>query len=148
MKAWDIIGWTADADTYCDYCADVRYGPDTDERTDSEGNDVHPIFADSEWDSDYDPLVGADLYCSGCGDVLDSILPLAMDDAIEFVTCRTSAYLQADAGAQRLFAVLGDGTTVECSTCGSNQATSRQSGSTTIRRRSVNQTRLSSFVVR
>lgn len=48
MNATDIIGWTADADYWCDECAELVYGPESDDRKDGEGNDVHPIFASDE----------------------------------------------------------------------------------------------------
>lgn len=52
MHATDIIGWTADADVWCDSCATDAYGPEpeTQDRRDYEGNPVHPIFADNESD--------------------------------------------------------------------------------------------------
>lgn len=58
MKAWTVIGYTADADYWCEDCAATAYGPDTESRKDSEGNDVHPIFA-----SDDTP---ADAVCGRC----------------------------------------------------------------------------------
>lgn len=45
MHATDIVGWTADADTYCTDCAERRYGPDREGRLDNEGNEIQPIFA-------------------------------------------------------------------------------------------------------
>ncbi len=62
MKAWDILGYTADADIYCPDCAERRYGPDREGRLDREGNEVRPIFASdsSEWSES-----GA--YCGDCG---------------------------------------------------------------------------------
>jgi len=46
MHSTTIIGWTADADVWCDDCATAAYGPDEDGRKDNEGNPVSPIFAD------------------------------------------------------------------------------------------------------
>lgn len=43
-KAWDIVGWTADADVWCNDCARSAYGEDSPTRFDGEGNLVHPIF--------------------------------------------------------------------------------------------------------
>lgn len=67
MKSYDVIGYTADADTFCPACAREWYGNvDADPAPlDHEGNEVHPIFADSEWDS-----IPA---CARCGGVLDGI---------------------------------------------------------------------------
>ena len=53
MKAWDVIGYTADADIWCPECAIEAYGTDLDNRRDSEGNDVHPIFASDEFSGEY-----------------------------------------------------------------------------------------------
>jgi len=55
MKAWEVIGYTADADIWCPECALEAYGSlgrDTD--LDYEGNPIHPIFACDEWD--YPPV--------------------------------------------------------------------------------------------
>ena len=46
-----VAGFTADADIYCPECAARLYGPDTPARRDREGNGVHAVFADSEWDT-------------------------------------------------------------------------------------------------
>ena len=54
MKAWEIIGYTADADVWCPICAREAYGPLTEVTEDHEGNPVHPIFAVEEWD--YPPV--------------------------------------------------------------------------------------------
>jgi len=65
MKAWDILGWTADAAVYCDDCAEKRYGPAYDDdgeeldRTNHEGNEVHPIFASDECRAEGE-------YCDDC----------------------------------------------------------------------------------
>lgn len=49
MKYHEVVGYTADADVWCPDC--LPY--DTDGR-DSEGNDVHPIFAgDEKADEEY-----------------------------------------------------------------------------------------------
>ena len=52
MKAYDIVGYTWEAEVFCLDCRPE--GPD------SEGNEPQPIFADSEWD--YQP------YCSECSE--------------------------------------------------------------------------------
>ena len=54
-----MVGFTADADIYCPMCAAQRYGPDTPERRDHEGNGVHAVFSDSEWDTPQ--------HCRACG---------------------------------------------------------------------------------
>lgn len=43
MKAWDVVGYTADVDVWCPDCL-----PFDAEGEDSEGNPVHPIFAVDE----------------------------------------------------------------------------------------------------
>lgn len=53
MKAWDIVGYTADADLWCPACATATYAPDgaaevPEDAEDGEGNLVHPIFASDE----------------------------------------------------------------------------------------------------
>lgn len=64
MKAFEIIGWAYDADLHCDGCARERFGAklDDDENApeDSEGNEVHPMFAGDE----HDP---AGEFCGDCG---------------------------------------------------------------------------------
>ena len=65
MRAYDIVGYKADADIWCVSCARVAY-PGCDDLADvedHEGNLVHPIFAvDEGW-----PLEN----CGGCHAVLD-----------------------------------------------------------------------------
>lgn len=43
-KAWEVVGYTADADVWCCLCAYRFYGK-AEGREDSEGNPVHPIFS-------------------------------------------------------------------------------------------------------
>ncbi|MCE5255007.1 MAG: hypothetical protein LLG45_12525 [Actinomycetia bacterium] len=62
MKAWEVIGYAADADIWCPACAREAYGPLTDQSEDHEGNLIHPIFACDEWDY---PLV-----CHCCHEAL------------------------------------------------------------------------------
>ena len=59
MKAWAVVGYTADADAWCPAYAEARYGPahSVHERRDREGNAVHPVFAVDEWE--YRPACGA-----------------------------------------------------------------------------------------
>ena len=59
MKAWEVVGYTADGEAWCTACADARYGPahPIHERRDREGNAVHPVFAGDEWE--YRPRCGA-----------------------------------------------------------------------------------------
>jgi hypothetical protein len=49
MKAWEVVGWTADADAWCNACAEDAYGEDSPTRLDSEGNPVNPVFASDEY---------------------------------------------------------------------------------------------------
>jgi len=70
MKAWDIVGWTYDADIHCPACARERFGDAIDNGSDfehdgpvpvdSEGNEIHPFFASDEADP------GGE-YCGDCG---------------------------------------------------------------------------------
>lgn len=52
MKAYDIIAYTYDADIHCEACADKQFGKklynEKNPPTDSEGNEVHPVFASDE----------------------------------------------------------------------------------------------------
>ncbi len=59
MKAWEVVGYTADGEAWCPACAEARYGPahPIHERRDREGNAVHPDFAGDEWE--YRPGSGA-----------------------------------------------------------------------------------------
>ena len=59
MKAWEVIGHAADAETCCPACAEARYGPahPGGDRRDREGNRVHPVLAGGEWT--YEPACGA-----------------------------------------------------------------------------------------
>lgn len=54
---FDVVGYTADADTYCVADAKKKYGDDNNGANpvyDNEGNEVHPIFADEEfWEPQY-----------------------------------------------------------------------------------------------
>src|SRR5688572_18996160 len=79
MKAWEIIGYTFDADTHCPDCTFDKFGRNLPpefkgelddngvpvEAEDSEGNQVHPIFASDE---SADPK--KDTCCGTCGDVI------------------------------------------------------------------------------
>ena len=85
-NATDIIGYTADADTYCPSCA-IRYYSQSDnvieeDTLDGEGNPVNPIFGDAETDTPifctwchepiptriihYGPESGIDCLCDEC----------------------------------------------------------------------------------
>lgn len=55
MKAWEVIGYTYEADYHCVDCAEKRFGPGVDNlgkepKYDNEGNMVHPIFASDEFE--------------------------------------------------------------------------------------------------
>ena len=56
--SYEVMGYAADADTYCPDCAEEKY-PDG---LDNEGHEVYPIFADSEWDRA--------VYCAACGEYI------------------------------------------------------------------------------
>lgn len=61
MKAWDIVGFTGDADYWCVGCAHDRYGVDDDgivDAVDGEGNVVFPVFVSDDY---------AGAVCGGCG---------------------------------------------------------------------------------
>lgn len=62
-KAWEVVGFTADAEVWCRDCAARAYGPGvlTDATvSDREGNTVHPIFVSE--------LVDWACECGGEGD--------------------------------------------------------------------------------
>lgn len=67
-KAWEVVGWTYDADVHCLDCAGERFGvalrDESNPPTDSEGNDVHPVFL-----SDIDGLTL--LQCADCETFID-----------------------------------------------------------------------------
>jgi len=52
VKAWTVVGWSYDADFHCPDCARARFGDATDDEDDppedSEGNEIHPLFAGDE----------------------------------------------------------------------------------------------------
>ena len=50
MKAWEVVGYVADATVWCVSCARRIYAPLTESSLDAEGNFVHPIFACDEWE--------------------------------------------------------------------------------------------------
>lgn len=48
-KSYEIVGWSADADLWCNDCAHRAYGVSPDSAAverDSEGNEVSPVFLD------------------------------------------------------------------------------------------------------
>lgn len=68
-QPFDVVGYTADADTYCPLCASTIYGDGLSiksDTTDREGNLVGPIFVDSEWDYI--------VHCGKCGVAIDTKL--------------------------------------------------------------------------
>ena len=64
MQHWDIVGWAYEADTHCEDCARERFGRKLDDDMtppeDSEGNEVHPMFAGDAHDPSGE-------YCGDCG---------------------------------------------------------------------------------
>ena len=65
MKHWEIVGYTYDADAHCVTCAEERFGPqvhdDEQPPEDSEGNEIHPMFAGDEYSSEGE-------HCGDCGE--------------------------------------------------------------------------------
>jgi len=59
-KAWYIVGYTADADVWCCFCAYRWYGR-AEGREDHHGNPVHPIYSSDEHDG---------MGCNSCGEEL------------------------------------------------------------------------------
>ena len=65
MKAFEIIGYTYDADIHCPCCARERFDDlDSELEEDSEGNPIHPVFAGDESEG---PEV-----CGTCGDEIEA----------------------------------------------------------------------------
>lgn len=73
MNAFDIVGWSFDADLHCTACARTRFGKalfdEENPPEDREGNEVHPIFA-SDFDGDSE----------NCGDCADPIFDAEDED--------------------------------------------------------------------
>ena len=75
MKASDVIGYAANADTYCVECirAHLRTStgrhidPDTPSSADSDGNPVGAVFAVSD---------SLELFCGRCGWALEEVGPV------------------------------------------------------------------------
>ena len=78
MKAYDIIGWAYDGDYHCEGCAWRRFGrkllDDTNPPEDSEGNEVHPMFAGDEFGEDGE-------CCGDCG--AEIVEPWPDEESIE-----------------------------------------------------------------
>lgn len=55
----NVVAFTGDADIWCPECAEERYGPDSLERKDYEGNRMHAVLPTKEED--------APRYCGDCG---------------------------------------------------------------------------------
>lgn len=67
MKHFDIIGYTYEADCYCDSCAAERFGRCACDQNDVHGidcagNEVNPIFAGDEHKGT--------IRCGACGEVI------------------------------------------------------------------------------
>lgn len=79
MKSFDIIGWAYDAALHCDGCTRARFGSravddDRNPPTDSEGNEIHPLFAGDE----HDP---AGESCDDCGgEIVEPMEPEPEED--------------------------------------------------------------------
>jgi hypothetical protein len=61
MNACDIVGFTADADTFCADCAREMYGRDQEGRVDHEGNEIRPTFVNEACD------LNELIVCGRCG---------------------------------------------------------------------------------
>jgi hypothetical protein len=81
MHATDVIAYTYDADYHCIDCTERQHPGSTDWRRedfdpadyeDSEGNEVHPLFASDEW---WEPSEDACqvLACSDCHAIIDNV---------------------------------------------------------------------------
>lgn len=77
MKHWDVIGYAYEAAFHCEDCTRDRF-PEADDEfsnvTDSEGNDIHPVFAGDEHDPQGE-------YCDTCGAEISE--PEEQDDETE-----------------------------------------------------------------
>lgn len=66
MKAWEIVAYAYDASLHCRECALKHFGKNPDGLLDSEGNEVHPIFASDELDP-FGNLMYQSESCVDCG---------------------------------------------------------------------------------
>lgn len=75
-KSFDIVAYAYDGDIHCEECAYQRFGnalyDDVHPPTDSEGNEVHPVFLDEVEEEGLD--------CGECGDVIEEGLDEGEDD--------------------------------------------------------------------
>jgi len=62
IKSFSIIGWTYNADYWCNDCAEEKGITNDKSREEMGPNDGYPLFADSEFD--YQP------HCGNCGEEL------------------------------------------------------------------------------
>jgi hypothetical protein len=72
IKSFSIVGWTYEADTYCNSCAEEMGITNDKSREEMGEEDGFPIFADSEWD--YQP------HCGNCGDKIPYVTVLDYEE--------------------------------------------------------------------
>jgi quinol monooxygenase YgiN len=81
VKPWDVIGYAADADVFCEDCTRAYYGAlpqntgkDIEDWRDEEGNNIAPVFEDDESDSP--------THCGDCGRFLGGSLTTDGEDYV------------------------------------------------------------------
>lgn len=81
MHATDVIAYTFDADYYCVACTEELHPGATDWRaegfdpsdyTDSEENEIHPVFGSDEWWEPNESRTQT-LHCTRCGGLIDEL---------------------------------------------------------------------------
>ena len=73
VKSYSVVGWTYNADVWCNACAD-EMGISNDKNREEMGpGDGSPVFADSEWD--YQP------HCAGCQGEIPYVTVIDYEDA-------------------------------------------------------------------
>jgi hypothetical protein len=68
VKSYKVVGWTHDADVWCNGCAEEMNITNDKPREEMGEEDGWPVFADSEWD--YQP------HCGGCGSKIPHVTVL------------------------------------------------------------------------
>jgi len=58
VKSYSVVGWTYNADTWCNDCAEEMDITNNKSKDEMNKGDGYPIFADSEWQRQP--------YCAGC----------------------------------------------------------------------------------
>lgn len=83
-----VVGFTADADTWCPACL-----PYPEDGEDSEGNGIGAIFDESEWDSP--------VHCTACHALLETALTA---EGAEYVREAVKAFEQEGRGSEEVIA--------------------------------------------